>query len=95
MTKPLVLVADFELPPVIVRDALVDPDLAVGWVGANLDSEPVEFELEAIEGGLRGWSTRLRVTVTVSGGTDVGELRALWLDRLDALDELLHGHPRH
>lgn len=111
MTPRTTLVTHIELPPVIVWDALVDPDLLEGWLGAasgdvtelmppvslrrvGSDSCDATFELEPIEGGLRGTSTRLRVTVHSGGGLAVGELRALWRDRLDALEELLRGHPR-
>lgn len=111
MTPRITLVTDIELPPVIVWDALVDPELLEGWLGvASGDvkelTPPVRlrtvgpadgdtvFELEPIEGGLRGISTRLRVTVDSGGSRAGGELWALWRDRLDALEELLRGHPR-
>lgn len=111
MIHRITLVTDIELPPAIVWDALVDPELLEGWLGAVpgdvAEIEPpvrlrtvgpadgdTTFELEPIEGGLRGMSTRLRVTADSGRGHAAGELRALWRDRLDALEELLRGHPR-
>jgi uncharacterized protein YndB with AHSA1/START domain len=52
------------------------------------------FELEELDGGSRGTSTRLTLTVD----SDVepafhGTIRADWLTSLDQLEDLLRGHP--
>jgi uncharacterized protein YndB with AHSA1/START domain len=124
MTRTLAATADFELPRVIVWDALVDPVLLEGWAGnARVEAaeggayevtwgdgsgtltgviarwEPpgllqvqvdtggeLRYELEPLDGGLRGSSTRLRIIV--DGARD-----ELWRVRLDNLAQLLRGHP--
>lgn len=62
------------------------------------DSVLITFELRETQGGSRGSSTHLRVTVD---GTAVGPMRvaealrvkADWLTNLDQLEDLLRGHP--
>ena len=124
MTRTVPPTADFELPRVIVWDALVDPVLLEGWAGnarveaaeggayevtwgdgsgtltgviaqieppgllrVRVDSgDELRYELEPLDGGLRGVSTTLRIIV--DGARD-----ELWRVRLDNLGELLRGHP--
>jgi len=54
----------------------------------------LRFELEQIEGGSRGTSTRLvlRVDVEVEPAF-AARVKADWLTNLDQLDDLLRGHP--
>ena len=54
----------------------------------------LRFELEEIEGGGRGTSTRLvlRVDVEVEPAF-AARVKADWMTSLDQLDDLLHGHP--
>jgi uncharacterized protein YndB with AHSA1/START domain len=54
----------------------------------------LRFELEEIQGGSRGTSTRmvLRVDVEVEPAF-AARVKADWLTSLDQLDDLLHGHP--
>lgn len=54
----------------------------------------LHFELEEVEGGGRGTSTRLllRVDVEVEPAF-AARVKADWLTSLDQLDDLLHGHP--
>ncbi len=98
-----------DLPRSIVWDALLDPVLVEGWLhpaarllegdmrelvepapdaAAVLETVvepfgPVRFELEERAGGTRGSSTFLRLRAQGSG----------WDDRIDALENLLRGHP--
>jgi uncharacterized protein YndB with AHSA1/START domain len=52
------------------------------------------FELAELSGGLRGTSTRLRVTAVGHSSTvATAAVRADWLTALDQLDALLRGHP--
>lgn len=52
------------------------------------------FELTEIEGGGRGTSTRLRLTVSASiEPAFARRVSADWMTALDQLDDLLHGHP--
>jgi uncharacterized protein YndB with AHSA1/START domain len=54
----------------------------------------LRFELEEIEGGGRGTSTRLVLRVDVElESAFAPRVRADWLTSLDQLDDLLHGHP--
>ena len=54
----------------------------------------LRFELEEIEGGSRGTSTRLVLHVDVEvEPAFAARVKADWLTSLDQLDELLHGHP--
>lgn len=54
----------------------------------------IEFFLDPIEGGSRGVSTRLRLTVAVELDTAfVARVRANWMISLDQLEEVLRGHP--
>lgn len=125
---------DYELPRVIVWDALVDPDLVSGWLAeARITAEVggeynlrwshrigqpdspgritvlmapdlldidtanvgrIRFELQELEGGSRGASTRLRVTVELEiEPVFTPRVRADWLTNLDQLEDLLRGHP--
>lgn len=54
----------------------------------------LRFELEELEGGSRGTSTRLllRVDVEVEPAF-AARVKADWMTALDQLDDLLHGHP--
>ena len=98
-----------DLPRAIVWDALLDPVLVEGWlhptarllsgdVSERVDPVPGEtavletvaepfgrlrFELDERSGGTRGTSTRVRVWAAGTG----------WEDRIDALENLLRGHP--
>lgn len=125
---------DYELPRVIVWDALVDSDLVSGWLAeasitpevggryylrwshrvgqpdspgriiliAPLDRLDVDtvnvgrmsFQLEELEGGSRGSSTRLTVAVDVAiEPVFAPRVKADWLTNLDQLEDLLRGHP--
>jgi uncharacterized protein YndB with AHSA1/START domain len=125
---------DYEFPPIIVWDALIDADLVSGWLAEatitpevggqynllwlhrvgqpmspgriavlhpleRLDVETasfgrMRFELEELEGGNRGTSTRLRLTVELEiEPVFSARLKADWLTTLDQLDGLLRGHP--
>jgi uncharacterized protein YndB with AHSA1/START domain len=55
------------------------------------DSVLVTFELLELPVGLRGTSTRLRVTV--DGPEADARVKADWLTNLDQLEDLLRGHP--
>jgi uncharacterized protein YndB with AHSA1/START domain len=55
------------------------------------DSVLVTFELTERPGGLRGTSTRLKVTI--DGPEADPRVTADWLTNLDQLDDLLRGHP--
>lgn len=53
-----------------------------------------DFRLDELEGGSRGTSTRLRLTVTaVIDPPFAGRVRETWLAALEQLAELLRGHP--
>jgi len=54
----------------------------------------IAFELSELAVGLRGTSTRVRVSARAAGvARGSAGLRADWLTALDQLDELLRGHP--
>ncbi|MEO7124179.1 MAG: SRPBCC domain-containing protein [Lacisediminihabitans sp.] len=54
----------------------------------------LEFALEPCEGGSRGLSTRLKLTVTRElDAAFVASVRANWMISLDQLEDLLRGHP--
>ena len=54
----------------------------------------LRFELEQIEGGSRGMSTRLVLHVGVEvEPAFAARVKADWLTNLDQLDDLLRGHP--
>jgi uncharacterized protein YndB with AHSA1/START domain len=54
----------------------------------------IVFELAEFAGGLRGTSTRLRITVVGDWSTASAEaVRADWLTALDQLGALVRGHP--
>jgi uncharacterized protein YndB with AHSA1/START domain len=55
------------------------------------DSVLITFELTELPGGLRGESTRLKVTVDGPGADP--RVTADWLTNLDQLEDLLRGHP--
>lgn len=53
-----------------------------------------DFHLDELDGGTRGTSTRLRITVTAwIDPPFAGRVRETWLAALEQLDELLRGHP--
>lgn len=53
-----------------------------------------DFHLAALDGGSRGTSTRLRLTVTTRIDQPfAGRVSATWLAALEQLAELLRGHP--
>jgi len=75
-----------------------------GTIGAILEPEHLtiaserhgnfDFRLDELEGGSRGTSTRLRLTVTAVIDTPfAGRVRETWLAALEQLAELLRGHP--
>ena len=125
---------ELDLPPVVVFDAFIDPDLVVGWLArASIEPVPggrydlewlgtvapsatagiivdldapttlaiqtddrglIEFRLEAVDGGLRGSGTVLRLRVRLEMELAFsGPQRRDWETRLDRLEQLLHGHP--
>ena len=52
------------------------------------------FRLEELDGGSRGTSTRLRLTVAAQiDAPFAGRVRGTWLAALEQLAELLRGHP--
>ena len=54
----------------------------------------MEFSLEHLDGGNRGSSTRLHVTVGVAVDRRfAATVQADWLSNLDQLEDLLRGHP--
>lgn len=58
------------------------------------DAGRVQFELRELPGGLRGESTRLRVTLDASGDVVLdARAKADWLTNLEQLEDLLRGHP--
>lgn len=123
---------DYDLPPVIVWDGLVDDVLVGGWLaparieprvggrcdfvwprlsglGADHGSVTelkrnrllavrtyavggIRFELEELPTGPRGASTRLTMTVAPPE-TPAPVTVAYWSAALEALNDLLHGHP--
>ena len=58
------------------------------------DAGRMQFELRELPGGLRGDSTRLRVTIDSSGDVVLdARAKADWLTNLEQLEDLLRGHP--
>jgi len=54
----------------------------------------ITFELEELEGGSRGTSTRLRVSIALTiEPVFESRVKADWLTNLDQLEDLLRGHP--
>ncbi len=78
-------------PAVGIISRLRTPELLSVSTDAHGD---LEFELDAIEGGSRGESTRLSLTVVVDvEAVFAARLRANWVLSLEQLDGLLRGHP--
>jgi len=58
------------------------------------DAGAVSFVLEELEGGSRGTSTRLNLSIDIDvEPVFLARVKVDWLVYLDQLDELLHGHP--
>lgn len=58
------------------------------------DAGRLQFELHELPGGMRQASTRLRVTLDLSGDVVLdARAKADWLTNLEQLEDLLRGHP--
>jgi uncharacterized protein YndB with AHSA1/START domain len=125
---------DFDLPPAVVWDALIDSALLEGWLGAGISDAEVggtfvldwldphhhgaavageillleprsqllvramEYSLamllDELPRGARGSSTRLTLSVRLPAGRHTErEQMAHWRAHLEALEDLLRGHP--
>jgi uncharacterized protein YndB with AHSA1/START domain len=125
---------EYDLPPAVVWDALVDPVLLEGWLGAGIADPEVggtfvldwldphhhgaavagevvliepgsqllvramEYSLamllDELPYGTRGSSTRLTLSARLPGDRFSGPERlAHWRTHLEALEDLLRGHP--
>ncbi len=125
---------EYDLPPAVVWDALTDPALLEGWLGAGLSDaevggtfvldwldpqhhgaavagEIVLFEprsqllirameysiamlIDELPHGARGSSTRLTLSLRLPADRhSVRERIAHWRTHLEALEDLLRGHP--
>jgi uncharacterized protein YndB with AHSA1/START domain len=125
---------EYDLPPAVVWDALTDPALVEGWLGAGISDAEVggafvldwldphhhgaavageivileprsqlrvramEYSLamllDELPHGARGSSTRLTLSVRLPADRHtVRERAAHWRAHLEALEDLLRGHP--
>lgn len=77
-TPPLVFERDFEFPPVIVWDALVDADLVSGWLADAVITPEAGGEYNLT------WQHRPGQPTTFGRITLLQPLERLWVDTVDA-----------